>query len=45
MTFTEWLKDNGCQVIETQADDGSGYACYYVTLPNQIAYDITVNTG
>jgi hypothetical protein len=44
MTFPEWLKSVGCQVNVYQEDDGSGYSCMNVTIPDGIQFDITVNT-
>jgi hypothetical protein len=41
--FLAWLETKGCQVEITQEDDGSGFVCAEVLVPNTAwAYDVTV---
>lgn len=44
MTFREFLERNGCTVDVTQENDGSGYVCYDVTLPDGTHHDVTVTS-
>ena len=44
MTFAQWLESQGCHVECVQEDDGSGYECLSVLIPDGITYEISVNT-
>jgi hypothetical protein len=43
MTFKEWLEAQGVQVDVAQEDDGGGYECWFVTLPDGTVHDVTSN--
>ena len=45
MSFMTWLQLQGCTVEVTQDDDGSGYVCLEIILPDGARYDITVTNS
>jgi hypothetical protein len=42
MEFVQWLELQGCHVEITQADDGSGYFCADVTMPDGTSATMTI---
>jgi hypothetical protein len=42
--FKEWLESQGCDVVLTQEDDGSGYYCLDVTTPELRRFTLSVDT-
>lgn len=43
MDFKDWLERQGCTVEVTQEEDGNGYFCLDVRIPEGELFDITVS--
>jgi hypothetical protein len=43
MSFKNWLISMGCWIEVTQANDGSGYECWAITLPDGTVQEVTIN--